>query len=296
MRLFYILTLLLFLSGCKKSQTSRPMLWEISGNKIQQTSYLFGTFHTRDTKINKLPNIVTSTLSKSQRLYTEIAMTNKSTNKILHFSKAIHPIPLRQRLHPKTIKILLKHLKIHKIPYTLRSLKIYKTWSIALMISNYAETTLYPDTDFMDEHLSSYAKRKHIKQAGLESPIEQLNYFDMLPSSLQEQLLIDTLAQDENNAYSDALKEWYIKGTEKGFVALQENFISNNPKQQKLDKVLNEGLLIERNTRFLRRIDILLQSNTSLSYFFAIGAGHMSGDKGIIQGLKHLGYRLKKLD
>jgi uncharacterized protein YbaP (TraB family) len=272
------------------------MLWEISGNNIQKNSYIFGTFHTRDPNINKLPNIVISTLSQTQRLYTEIAMTHKSTNKILHFSKAIHPIPLKQRLHPKTIKILLKHLKTHKIPYTLNSLKVYKTWSIALMISNYAENTLYPNTEFMDENLASYAKDKHIKQVGLESPIEQLKYFDMLPSSLQEQLLLDTLAQDENDAYADALKAWYIKGTEKGFFAIQEEFISNNPKQQKLDKVLNEGLLIERNSRFLRRIDILLQSSARLSYFFAIGAGHMSGDKGIIQGLKRLGYRVKKLD
>ena len=151
-----------------------------------------------------------------------MAMTHKSTNKILHFSKAIHPTSLKQRLHPKTLKCLSNHISTHKLPYTLQSFKAYKTCSIALMISNY--------TEFMDETLISYAKHKGIKQIGLEHPIEQLSYFDALSSSLQEQLLLDTLAQNENKEYTDTLKQCYLKGKEDGFLLLQKRFVSNNPK------------------------------------------------------------------
>ena len=48
----------------------------------------------------------------------------------------------------------------------------------------------------MDEHLVATAKKKHIKQVALETPLEQLKYFDTLsPPSQQEQFLLDTFAQ-----------------------------------------------------------------------------------------------------
>ena len=232
----------------------------------------------------------------SQRLYTEIPMTKKSNHDVLLFSKMSHPITLKRRLQPKTIKILLKHLEEYKIPYTLRTLQPFKTWAIALMLSNQKEKTKYPDTLFMDERLVATAKKKHIKQVALETPLEQLKYFDTLSASQEEQFLLDTFAQQKDTGYADALKAWYLKGSEKGFFALQEHFASKDPKQQKLDKVLLEGLLIERNLRFARRIHILLQNNSNLRYFFAIGAGHLSGEKGILQQIKLLGYTIKKLD
>ena len=148
----------------------------------------------------------------------------------------------------------------------------------------------------MDEKLVLAAKKKHIKQGALETPMEQLNYFDTLSSSQQEQFLLDTLTQHDNSDYNNALKAWYTKGEEKGFFAIQARFASQNPKQKKLDTILRQGLLLERNLRFTRRIDILLQHKTKLRYFFAIGAGHMSGDKGIIRNLKRLGYAIKKIN
>jgi len=296
MKLFSAMSLLIFFSSCSQHTNYSPMLWKITAPQLKQPSYIFGTFHTKDPLINALPASVLSALKKSQRLYTEIPMTKKSSDDILFFSKMAHPTVLKQRLHPKTIKMLLKHLKEYKIPYTLRTLQPFKTWGIALMLSNQQEKTNYPDTLFMDEYLVATAKKNHIKQVALETPIEQLKYFDTLSLSQQEQFLVDTFAQQKDTGYADALKAWYFRGSEKGFLSLQARFASKDPKQQKLDKVLLEGLLIERNLRFTRRIHILLQNNASLRYFFAIGAGHLSGKKGILHQLEQLGYTINKIN
>jgi len=296
MKLFYALGILILFSACTQKNSYSPMLWEITGNGLKEPSYIFGTFHTRDPKINTLPSNVLSTLSKTQRLYTEVPINKKTTKEILHFSKMPHPLPLKQRLHPKTIKLLLQHLKKYRLAYTLRTLKPYKTWAITLMLANQQEKTKYPNTLFMDEKLVKTAKTKHIKQAALETPTEQLKYFDTLSPSEQEQFLIYTFTQDNDTKYNNALKHWYLKGEPKGFLDLQKMFALQNPKQKKLDKLLIEGLLIERNRRFTRRINILLQNNSNIHYFFALGAGHLSGDSGILTELKHMGYRIKRVD
>ena len=148
----------------------------------------------------------------------------------------------------------------------------------------------------MDQHLAKLAQKKNIKHQGLETPLEQLQYFDNLSLIQQEQFLIDVILQQDDTRYSDALKEWYIKGDEQGFLKLQEEFSSLDPQQKQLDDLLIKGLLHERNKKLTKRIDILLQHQPTLQYFFAIGAGHMSGESGIVQSLRKRGYRIEKID
>ena len=292
-KIFVFFTSLLLLSCAQKSSIVSPMLWKITAKNLTKPSYIFGTYHTRDSELNRLPKTVYASLDNTQRFYSETVMDKKSTLKVASFSKLAYPIPLKQRLYPKTYKKLIKHLIKHKIPLSYKDLAHYKTWGIALMLGN--DDTAKKDSLFMDEYLALYAKKNHVKQAGLESVLDQLEYFDKLPKSLQEQLLLDTLARKENKTYALALESWYVQGKSEGFMDLQKRFASKDSKQQKLDKVLFDGLLLERNVKFSRRIDILLSKQSEHSYFFAIGAGHLSGKKGVLYQLSQKGYTLTKI-
>jgi len=294
-KIFYAFMLLLF-CACAKNNAHTPMLWEISGKNMHRTSYIFGTFHTKDRKINQLNSSVYATLKHTQRVYTEIKLNKKNAKKIFSMSRLKKPVPLKNRLHYKTRKKLLLFLKQHTSRLTFNALAQYKTWAIAMMMNNENEKKVHKNRLFMDEMLRAYAKKKHIKTGGLESPKEQLVYFDRLSNAQQEQLLLSVINKLDNKAYENALIQWYNKGNPNGFLTIQKRFSSHTLKQKKLDKVLTQGLLIERNTRFARRIDILLQNVKKYRYFFAIGAGHLSGKKGVLQKLKVLGYTLKKID
>lgn len=285
----------LFLSSAEDLSTNSPMLWEITGNTLQKPSYLFGTFHSKDPKINRLHPSVILALEHSDTLYTEITMTHKSSQEVFSFTRLPKPLPLKGRLRAKTLKSLSIYLQASKSGLSLKKLSHFKTWGIALMIGNEEEMN-HPNVLFMDEKLSKYAKEQQIQQSGLETVIEQLSYFENLDHSEQEQLLLDTLNQKEETNYREALKAWYQKGSAEGFFALQERFASDDPQQQKLDNKLIDGLLLDRNRRFIKRIDLLFQKNFSHIYFFAVGAGHLSGEEGLLKHFERLGYRVKKLN
>lgn len=285
----------LILSSAEDLSTKSPMLWEISGGTLEKSSYLFGTFHSRDPEINRLHPSVTLALYHSDALYTEITMTHKSSQEVFSFTKLAQPLPLKERLQTKTLKSLSGYLYTSNSGLSLKKLSHFKTWGIALMIGNEEEITK-KNALLMDESLIQYAKECQIPQSGLESVIEQLSYFEKLDPGEQEQLLIDTLNQKEETDYTKALRAWYQKGYAEGFFALQEYFTSNDPQQQQLDKKLIEGLLLDRNRRFIKRIELLFQKNFSHRYFFAVGAGHLSGEKGLLKCLKALGYRVKKIN
>ena len=285
----------LLLSSAGDLSAKSPMLWEISGNTLEKPSYLFGTFHSRDPDINTLHPSVTLALDHSDILYTEITMTHKSSQEVFSFTRLPKPLPLKERLRAKTLKSLSTYLQASRSELSLKKLAYFKTWGIALMIGNEEETN-DPNVLFMDEKLIKYAKEQQIQQSGLESVIEQLSYFENLDHREQEQLLLDTLNQKEETNYMEALKAWYQKGSAEGFFALQERFASADLQQQQLDKKLIEGLLLDRNRRFIKRIDLLFQKKFSRRYFFAVGAGHLSGEEGLLKRFERLGYRVKKIN
>ena len=285
----------LFLSSAEDLSAKSPMLWEITGKTLQKPSYLFGTFHSKDPKITTLHPSVILALDHSDTLYTEITMTHKSSQEVFSFTKLPKPLPLKERLHTKTLKLLSTYLPASGSGLSLKKLSHFKTWGIALMIGN-EEKMNHPNVLFMDEKLIKYAKDKQIQQSALESVIEQLSYFENLDHREQEQLLLDTLNQKEETDYREALKAWYQKGSAEGFFVLQERFASDNLQQQQLDKKLIEGLLLDRNRRFIKRIDLLFQKNFSHRYFFAVGAGHLSGEEGLLKRFERLGYRVKKIN
>lgn len=285
----------LLLSSAEDLTAQNPMLWEISGNTLDKPSYLFGTFHSKDPEINSLHPSVTFALDHSDILYTEITMTHKSSQAVFSFTRLAKPRPLKERLRAKTLKSLSSYLDTSTSELSLKQLSSFKTWGIALMVANEEEITK-TNALFMDEKLVEYAKKQQIPQSGLETVIEQLFYFEKLNNREQEQLLLDTLNQKEETGYTEALKAWYQKGCAEGFFALQERFASDDPQQQQLDKKLIEGLLIERNKRFVKRIMLLFQKNFSQRYFFALGAGHLSGEEGLLKRFEQLGYRVKKIN
>ncbi|NOR56423.1 MAG: hypothetical protein GQ531_09465 [Sulfurovum sp.] len=272
------------------------MLWEIEHKNLAKPSYLFGTYHSRDKEVNDLPLKVTQVLESTQTLYSETTMTKKSYEMIQNFMQASHLLPLRKRLSSSTFKRLQQHIKKAKIPLSTHTLSIFKTWAIALLLVNYTESKKNPHVLFMDERLVKSANDISMPSLGLETPKEQLVYFDILSPGEQELLLIDSMNQTENEQYTQALKKWYIKGELVGFSELQNTFKDKDPKIQALDEKLFASLLTERNSRFLQRIHLILQKNPQQNYFFAVGAGHLAEENGLIEELRKKGYRIDKVD
>jgi len=286
----------LLLLSCSDKLEQNPMLWEIKGKGLKATSYLFGTFHTRDKVINLIPNIVSNSIKKSRRFYSEIKMNKKSEMQIIRYSKLANPIALRKRLDPKTIMLIERYIKNIGSKINLKQLSRFKTWAIPLILSSQEDSIKYPNRKFMDEKLIDIAKKFKVKLAGLESIQEQLQHFEELSKKEQELLNVFSIKEMMDIKHKKSLVAWYKKGNIEGFFEIQNKFISKNPGFKELAKKLNIGLLEKRNKIFTRRINILLQDKPHFSYFFALGAGHLVGKSGILEQLKLLGYKVKKVN
>jgi len=157
--------------------------------------------------------------------------------------------------------------------------------------------TVFSSTDlfggnFNMESLKSYeielmekAKTRGKDITGLESMDYQLSIFDSIPYGYQADMLVASIHESQSeNSMLDTLIHYYL---------LQD--------LPMLDKLINEDgsvdkykdLLIDnRNKSWIPVMEAMMKKGP---VFFAVGAGHLGGDVGIIRLLKDKGYNLEPI-
>ena len=128
--------------------------------------------------------------------------------------------------------------------------------------------------------LSEAAKELNIEITGLESPAEQIRLLDQIPiDSIIKELL--EVASGKANDQSDynAMIDAYVQ---QDVPALHNLILKAKEEGDNLNAFLDE-----RNEKW---VDRMAERMDQKSVFFAVGAGHLWGEKGLICLLREQGY------
>lgn len=148
--------------------------------------------------------------------------------------------------------------------------------------SNQASKTIYGTEDgmpqFLDAYFLEYCYNADKKFYPLETVEDQLELVDQWAQP--EELGINAL-----NFTQEKLIEFYLKGD-----------ISSLDRMMRVNLALYPGMyedmIVNRNTEMIKGIDSLIKKS---SVFCVVGAGHLSGEAGLINLLRKKGYRLRKV-
>jgi uncharacterized protein YbaP (TraB family) len=165
-------------------------------------------------------------------------------------------------------------------------LETYKPLLAASMLMEGSSECESPEA--MEEVIMKEAKTNGKKIRGLETMAYQMSIFDTIPYKMQAMQLVEYI----NNAGkedSTANKEY-----DKLMEAYREQDLS---KLEELTKTTDLGianftdiLLYNRNRNWVEKLKTILPDH---SVIIAVGAGHLPGDKGVINLLRKAGYTLK---
>lgn len=150
--------------------------------------------------------------------------------------------------------------------------------------SDRASKTVYGDEDgmpqFLDAYFQEYCYNSEKQFYALETVESQMGMFNGIVRSDVNHL--GFLAAE---VVQERLIELYLKGD-----------ISGLDRVMKVNLSAYEGayqkLIIDRNVEMLKGIDSLLKQGSS---FCAVGAGHLSGDNGLINLLRKKGYKVRNV-
>ncbi|MCH2081594.1 MAG: TraB/GumN family protein [Saprospiraceae bacterium] len=270
-------------------EIENSLLWEIEGKGLDKTSYLFGTIH----MIGKEDFVLTAPTQKafddSERVAFEIDL-----EEMMDVS-AMMPLMMKAFMaNDTTLSDLLteeqytkvdKHFQKLGIP--LMFLERLKPMFLSMMASEDLTTgQATGDIVSYEMKLMERANSQSKEIDGLETAEFQMSMFDSIPYKIQAQMLMDALegTGDGNSADFDLMVDLYKK---QDIAAMQQLMEGDGTLAQYEDL-----LLVQRNKNWIPIMADMMAKN---SIFFAVGAGHLGGQMGVVNLLRQAGYIVKPI-
>jgi len=302
----YFFFLLLIISACspKTSEkvvnksisfvpTEKSLLWKIEGNDLTTPSYLYGTIHMIDKKDFFLTDSTVAVFDRMEQVVFEINMEDMSDMSAMMgmIGKIMMEdgTTLRDLLSKEDYKLVSDHFSDLGLPMMM--LERIKPMFLSAMSGGDFDFTSPSPGGGMGDDIKSYemefmemATAEEKMMGGLETIEYQMSVFDSIPYTDQAAMLITSIrggeveGEDELSKMTEIYKQQDIAG-------MQQMFKSDINGIGKYEDIF----LKNRNKNW---IPIMTQMAKEHPTFFAVGAGHLGGEYGVITLLRKAGYEV----
>ena len=206
--------------------------------------------------------------------------------------------PLSQKMGSRAFNALKQHIRSYpNAEPLLQSLDQLHPWAVLLNTLSLRETDESNETG-ADKLITAQATQQHKPLGSLESHIEALAYFHILP----EELIIAGLndwAQRPKKDNDKIIFEAYAHGDFARIPALLQKDTEFNPEsslspaqQQQFADWFVQQMIVARNRNWLPKIQAEAAKQPTL---FAVGTAHLVGNQGLIMLLRHNGYQVEPM-
>ena len=282
----YLLVLAIFISSFIRAQDSitveKSLLWEISGNGLERSSYIFGTIHLIPEKDYLFTKRMSSILDECEILALEIDMNIPILTQIDLVKKMLFPDGktlqnyLSEEEYSKYSSYILDSLKIKKSKLNqINKLKPIFAGSIIL-------NELLPKTKTYEIEFSKIAKKSGMEVVGLETIEYQMSIMNSISIEKQiDMMLKGGLTENPLDEYMELVEIYKNQDIQR---------MQDISKEDEFMIEYEDELLFKRNKNWIPVIEKLINKNCT---FVAVGAMHLSGEFGVLNLLKIKGYTLK---
>ena len=265
------------LLSCNATQSEakpiRPALWKVSD--VDTTIYLFGTIHLLPKDLAWQSPKMIAAMRASQDLVLETVLDKdpQKTGAIMaQLGMSPGLPPLLDRVPVDKREALQKIVTKSGVP--LAVLDRFETWAAALTLASAGMRDLPVSPEYGAEAILSRSFMSAGKPvSGLETPAQQLGYFDGLPETAQRRFLT-SIADDESNARAEfdaMIAAWGAGDIKKIALTFDDEL--------KLSPELTDVLLKKRNANWSDWIVARMAKPGTV--FVAVGAGHLAGSDAV---------------
>lgn len=305
----YFFLLVLIISACSPKTTQKTMaeqvslvptekslLWKIEGKDLVQPSYLYGTIHMIDKEDFFLTDSTVAVFDRMQQVVFEINMEDMSDMSAMMgmIGKIMMEdgTTLKDLLSKEDYKMVSDHFADLGLPMMM--LERIKPMFLSAMSGGDFDFTNPSPGGAMGENIKSYemefmemAKADEKNMGGLETIEYQMSVFDSIPYTDQAAMLVTSIrggeeeGEDELSKMAEIYKQQDIAG-------MQQMFKSDVNGIGKYEDIF----LKNRNQNWIPIIGKMAKEQPT---FFAVGAGHLGGEFGVIALLRKAGYKVSPI-
>ena len=292
--LISFLFLSFFLFACKSTQTNivhssldleNALLWKIEGKGIKKTSYLFGTIHLIKAEDYFVPEGFNEAFNQCENIVFEIDMS--LLDDVDEVMSLLPKVMMKDELSLSDLITEEEYDKVNQFFKEAGIPLIFLEKIKPLFLTMFANPEIKPGAIETGEYKSyemefhKIAEEQGKNVMGLETIDYQINLLDSIPYEEQAHMLIKSIDQSESESSAmDTLIKMYTK---QNIAGLQKSI-----KSDEISKY-EQILLNDRNENWIPVMGNIMAEKPS---FFAVGAGHLAGENGVIKLLRKTGYKV----
>ena len=289
---------------------SLGLLWKAEGNG--NTLYLLGSIHTDRSNLYPFHKQLRDIITSAELAAFELDFNSQEgIDEFTAMQVYSDGTTLKDHVDPELYQEVVEALTPLGTPE--EQIASYKPWALANTFTALSMTddTTSENAMALDLYVSAKASNVGVPVEGVETYAFQGKIFDDLSDEYQENYLAmalsmylgmdaaEGLSEEEKAAYEAALKEqdeavdrwmeqWKTRDTEAFANDYPKDVIQSNTTDE-----LNSKLFEGRDPNMIAWADRYLKQEGSHTGIMTVGAGHMVGRTGIVQGLKDLGYTVE---
>lgn len=260
------------------------LLYKIEGNNLEQPSYVFGTMHVLCQQDFKTSDSLLQAFADSEKVVMELNLSDSSVAQKMNQMVMNPEGPyLDQYLSPEQLTTLGDFVQA-EAGVELTQIAAMRPFVISSMLVTQqldcAQTASY------ELFLTMQAVSNQKPIIGLETVEYQFGIFDQIPLREQTQWLWE-MAEDPEKS-----KNLLVK--------LKDTYLAENAEQlhqlivdQPEYEEYTDMLLYQRNENWIDQLETEFQSAPT---FVAVGAGHLGGERGVLQLLRDAGYSVTMVE
>ncbi len=261
------------------------LLWKISGKDLPTPSYLYGTIHLIGKDDFFLTDSTRAAIDRAQLVTFEINMEDMMNLPaqlgLMMKSFMSDGKSLRDLVTEEEYALVKAHFDKMGLP-----LFLFERMK-PMFLTVFASMDMSPDAMSSGEMVSyevkimDIAKQQKKKMGGLETAEYQMSMFDSIPYEAQAQMLVESIkSADTGSDEMEEMVKLYKSQDINGMVTMMRADEEGVGGYEDL-------LLVTRNKNWIPVMGEMMMKQPA---FFAVGAGHLGGENGVVALLRKEGY------
>ena len=290
MKRVYIMLALVMIALAGHAQ----LLWKVSGNGLGRPSYIFGTYHMAPSSMIDRIAGIDQAIEACDVVVGEVEKDSLMSSEVqARMAKAMmapSDSTLDKLLSPQGYAIVEKVFNKYfgTMGVKLSQMKNLKPSAISTQMQAMQAIKYFPNfnaNDLIDVAVQARANDEGRPSIGLESVQEQIDLLFNGPLTEQAQGLLEACKQDEFfQAQSVALADAYMAQDLNKLFAVMTDATKGDSEE------IMEMLIYKRNRNWAQKLNVMMPERAML---VCVGAGHLPGDKGLLQLLRNMSYTVE---
>lgn len=276
----------LLLSACQTTKKlKKSLLWQVRENRSTYPSFIFGTIHAMPENQFKIPARVHELVGLANTYYGELNFSDQQAlaKAMINNVRMKNGTTLKELLTNEEYQLVKNYFENESTSQEaiLIGFAQLEKWKPLLLTSVLVKDIINMPIKAYDTELYNLAKEKNKKIAGLETAEYQFKLFDEIDYKIQAQNLVKSIKEMHNTSEKNSLYQMIALYKNMDIVGLHKLIVHDG------SQMFEEKLINDRNTNWVPIIEKSIKKECT---FFAVGAGHLAGPKGLIRQLQKKGY------